>query len=345
MRTRIDCAPDIEDISKSFKRHGQFSPIRLRRHPLRHGSYELIYGNRRLAAAQALGWKTIHADVVDASDSDALIMAFSENEDRDDFTDYEKALLIEKLHLLSKRGYSEIADMIGKSPAYVSQHISMLHLFPKGVADDDETKVVLQRLSEKHARALLKIENPKERWNAAKLAVKAAMGAREIEKMATNARGRNLKAGDSSSRTKLRQIIKGHIEALNTRDIASYFSSVSKNRFSKFSYFPPLSKLDSETSKEHLFQMLHDLKGYKASIEFLDLRIVGKIAYGTVTLSNQYSNSAKTINAETRLTIIFEKEGEEWKIVHEHWSTASPSRLMSLFSKDEVQSILVNKSS
>ena len=98
--------------------------------------YEVIFGNRRLATAKHLGWRTILADVVDASDTETLIMAFSENEDRKNFTDYEKALLMEKLHSLSGKTYSEVAEIFGKSPSYVSQHIAMLHLFPRTIAKE-----------------------------------------------------------------------------------------------------------------------------------------------------------------------------------------------------------------
>ena len=43
-----------------------------------------------------MGWRTIKAEVVEASDTEALLASFSENSDRKDFSDYEKALLLDK---------------------------------------------------------------------------------------------------------------------------------------------------------------------------------------------------------------------------------------------------------
>ena len=335
IRRRVDLPTDIDSIAKSFSKHGQFSPIRVRKHPSKEGMYEVIFGSRRLATAKSLGWKTIIADLVEASDTEALIMAFSENEDREKFTDYEKALLLEKLHLVSGKSYSEVAEIVGRSPSYVSQHIAMLHLFPKGIVPDEVSKIVLQQLTEKHARTLLRIEDPKERWATAKLAVKATMGVRELERMVSNSNRRTFEPNRASSQTGIKQIIKYHIEALNSRDIGSHFAAISKKHFSKFSYFPPFSKLDWMTANEHLLGMLHDLRSYGVTVESLELRVVGKIAYAVATLHNHYANSAKTVTTETSLTIILEEEQSDWKIVHEHWSTASPARFLSLFTNEQ----------
>ncbi len=326
---------DIGDLSKSFESYGQFSPIRVKKKLFTEGeTYEVIFGNRRLATARALGWKTILADVVEASDSDALIMAFSENEDRANFTDYEKAILIERLHMISGKTYAEIAEMLGKSPSYMSQHVAMLHLFPEYETSEQERKIVLQQLTERHARALLKIEDPSERWIAAKLVVKCGMGVRELENMISRQSKRSsLDMSRSNSKEMIMQIIRSHIASMNSRDIASYFEPVSKNRFTKFSCYPPLSRLDSNSASEQLFHMLHELRDYEAAIESSELRVVGNFAYALMTLRNKYANSLKTVTAEMRLTIIFERDHHDWKIVHEHWSSATPTKFLSLFTK------------
>ncbi|MDA4131166.1 MAG: ParB/RepB/Spo0J family partition protein, partial [Thaumarchaeota archaeon] len=119
---------DIEDVFTTLQKHGQLSPIRIRNHPQKPGMYQVIFGNRRLAAAKKLGWETIRAEVVESSDSDLLLAAFCENVNRKDFSDLEKALLIEKIRNESGNTYTEIAAILGKSAAYVSQHVAMLHL-------------------------------------------------------------------------------------------------------------------------------------------------------------------------------------------------------------------------
>lgn len=337
--TRLATA-DIGDISKSFESYGQFSPIRVKKkHSTKEEeTYEVIFGNRRLATARALGWKTILADVVEVSDCDALIMAFSENEDRANFTDYEKAILIERLHVISEKTYAEIAEMLGKSSSYLSQHVAMLHLFSEDETSEQERKIVLQSLTERHARVLLKIEDPSERWTAAKLVVKCGMGVRELENMISRQSKRSsLDMSRSNSKERIMQIIRSHIASMNSRDIASYFESVSKNHFTKFSCYPPLSRLDSNSASEQLFHMLHELRDYEAAIESSELRVVGNFAYALLTLRNKYANSQKAVTAEMRLTIIFERDHHDWKIVHEHWSSATPTKFLSLFTKQELR--------
>ncbi len=339
MPTRLGSSPDVNEISKSFRRYGQFSPIRLRKHASKEGMYEVIFGNRRLAAAKSLGWKTIVADVVEASDVDALILAFSENEDRKDFSDFEKSFLLEKLHVLSGKSYSELAEMLGKSPSYVSQHVAMLHLFPETIAPEDEIGTVMQQLTEKHARILSRIEDTRERWTTAKLVIKANMGVRELERMVANSAKRASESSKPSSHARIKEIIRAYIDGINSRDVQSCAHAMSSH-FSKFSHFPPFSKLDSSTAKEHLFRTLHDLKAYEVTIESIDLRISGNTAYAIMTLRNQYGSSTRTVTGRTRLTIILEKESDDWKIVHEHCSTASPLEFLSLYTDKVMPNIL-----
>ena len=185
--------PQVEDVSLSFARHGQFSPICVRRHPTKSQRYQLIFGNRRLEAARKLGWKTIEANVIEANDDTMLFIAFSENSDQSDFTDYEKALLLENIHRQTGKSYQEIATMIGRSNAFVSQHVAMLNLFPLGVASEEERIKVLAALTENHARILSNIEDPRDRWNAAKLVVRSKMGVRELIKLYSRSPGKHTK--------------------------------------------------------------------------------------------------------------------------------------------------------
>jgi ParB family transcriptional regulator, chromosome partitioning protein len=77
---------------------GQLSPIRIRINSSNSSKhYQLIFGHRRLIAAQKLGWMTIKAEIADASDEDVIILSIAENLNRKDFTDFEKAQLFKKL--------------------------------------------------------------------------------------------------------------------------------------------------------------------------------------------------------------------------------------------------------
>jgi ParB/RepB/Spo0J family partition protein len=343
-------ASEIEDIVSSFRREGQLSPIRVREHPTKAGKYEVVYGNRRLAAAKKLGWKTIAADVVRATDVETLVMAFSENVDRRDFSDYEKAELLQRLHDATGKNYTEVAAYIGRSTAFVSQHIAMLHLFPDGVASGKERSEVLHTLSENHARILGRIADDQQRWNTAKLVVSGNLGVRELQKICRDVSKKKEKEDDDghlfradnaeatmeeeegeaasyeSSSQKLREIVTNIIKALNSKDIRPFVGTVSTRHFSMF---PRSSSpvVDRKNVNEHLFQVLRRMSKFKLSApSYVDFHLYGDVAYVALELREEIGmQERKTIRAVSRATIIFEKEEKNsWKMVHSHWSMACP---------------------
>jgi ParB family chromosome partitioning protein len=85
---RVNASSDISELASSISLHGQLSPICVRPHPTKKERYQVIYGNRRLAALRSLGRTSVNANVVVASDANACLMAFAENSDRKDFSDY-----------------------------------------------------------------------------------------------------------------------------------------------------------------------------------------------------------------------------------------------------------------
>ncbi len=311
--------------------------------------YQVVFGNRRLAAAQKLGWKTIAAEVVGASDAETLLMAFSENIDRRDFSDYEKAILLQRLHETTGKNYTEIASYIGRSTAFVSQHVAMLHLFPKGIAPEDEMSKVLHSLSEGHARIIARINDNQERWNTAKLVVSANLGVRELEREFR----RSLKEEDASriddqgtwensanpsSRQKLHDIVSNIIDALNSKDIRPAIEIASSDHFSMFPGFSSLSSVvNSSNLEEYLFEVLRKTSSLKlGKPKYVDVRFYGNVAYvALVTQDEIIAPQKKQIKTSCRATIIFEKQSGKWKMVHSHWSIATPpSEIDKMFAID-----------
>ncbi|MGI0090259.1 MAG: ParB/RepB/Spo0J family partition protein [Nitrososphaerales archaeon] len=326
-RREMRVGSNVDGLVDSLSKHGQLSRIRIRAHPTRPGRYQVIFGNRRLAAAAKLGWKSITADVVTASDLDTDVMAFVENVDRLDVTDYEKAVFLERIHQSTGKSYSEIAGLIGKSVSYVSQHLSMLHLFPDGISSEEERESILRSFTEGHCRVLTGIRDANERWNTAKLAVGAKMGVRELERLArrfhtaTNERGR----GDH---WKIREIITKKMLGLNSKDVRPFFESMSQRHFSMFSSFPPFNKMNREISREHICKILNGMNSFNASIENMEITFLNnKVAYAAMEVVHNFLFPTSKMTTRTRATIILRKE-DEWKIVHEHWSTENPEKFV-----------------
>ena len=91
---------DVEALAESLKRYGQISPIVITKKNI------LIAGERRLAAAKLLGWRTVNALISErSSELDRLEIEAEENLQRRDFTSQEAAEAARKIYNLQNPGF------------------------------------------------------------------------------------------------------------------------------------------------------------------------------------------------------------------------------------------------
>lgn len=323
---------ELTDLEASLKHHGQLSSIKVRPHPLLPGKYKIIYGNRRYAAAKSLGWKEIEAEVVEASNEEALAIAFSENEDRKNFSDYEKGVLLQKIHIETGKSYSEIASLIGRSKAFVAQHIAMQSLFSDVDAPLDEKIRTLISLTEKHARVLARIEDPVERWNMAKWAVAANLCVRELEryvpKITRKPASTDTKFSVKKDEEEVNLVIMNLISGLNKKDFRPYSMSRSRRYYNLFDDFPPFNKMDRETADEHNCNVIRRIDQLKLKIEELETKVLRETALSTMYIRYSMLIGGEYHYARSRVTMVLSKEEQAgWKIIHEHWSLTEPIKL------------------
>ena len=111
----------IEEMANSMKSNGQLVTIKVRPNPTDNNRYELVFGHRRFLAAKKLGWKTIRAEVVDATNEDVLMQSLVENFEREGISDYEKALIFSTLNTKFNKTYEEIGKGLGISKQHVGE--------------------------------------------------------------------------------------------------------------------------------------------------------------------------------------------------------------------------------
>ena len=117
---------ELLDLVVSVKIYGVLEPILVR--PKENGLYEVVAGGRRVVAAKKAGLVEVPAIVKALNDQEAYEVQLIENVQRRDLSDMEKARMLD--FMIKKFGYTQeaLAQKLGKTQGWVSQHISMLKL-------------------------------------------------------------------------------------------------------------------------------------------------------------------------------------------------------------------------
>ena len=144
----------IKELAQSIKVSGLIQPVVVRR--VGEG-YQLVVGERRFLACKELGWQKISAAVKVLSDNDMATVALIENLQRENLNYVEEALGYVSLMKNFNMTQENLAKRLGKSQSTIANKIRLLKL-----SDRIRKLLVDNELTERHARALLKIESEEE---------------------------------------------------------------------------------------------------------------------------------------------------------------------------------------
>ena len=182
----------LEELASSIKHHGILQPLVVEKFEQETDSglavrYHLLAGERRLRAAKIAGLKQVPVVVRRASDDRTrLLLGLIENVQREDLNAVERAEAYHRLQESFSLTQEEIAERIGKSRESVANTLRLLNL-------DEPTKQAVReaRISEGHARALLKVPEAKReslvsRFVAEEMSVRAAEAAAKDEARRSN---------------------------------------------------------------------------------------------------------------------------------------------------------------
>jgi ParB family chromosome partitioning protein len=152
-------AEGLGELADSIREHGILQPLSVRRGS---GGYELVSGERRLRAARLAGLNEVPCILVNVDHENSSLLALVENLQRKDLDFIEEATALSRLISTYHLSQEAAAKRIGKSQSAVANKLRLLQLSP-GILD------LLRRsgMTERHARALLRLEDEELRWKAA----------------------------------------------------------------------------------------------------------------------------------------------------------------------------------
>ncbi len=146
---RIFAQNELDSLSESIRANGLLQPILVRKKGF---GYELIAGERRLRACRIAGLKTVSCIVNDCDEKQSAIFAMLENLQRQDLQLFEEAEGIQRLIAEWGVTQEEAASRLGKSQSTLANKMRLLRLSP-----EQRKKITEAGLTERHARALLRI--------------------------------------------------------------------------------------------------------------------------------------------------------------------------------------------
>lgn len=166
----------IEELSGSIKEYGVLQPIILRENG--GGEYTIIAGERRYRAAKMAGLEKIPAIVRAMEEQEAALVALVENVQREDLNFLEEARAYKKLMEDFELTQGEIAKRVSKQQSTISNKIRILSL-----PDDIQDAIIENGLTERHARALLKLSAQDDRKRVIERVAANSLNVKQTEKL------------------------------------------------------------------------------------------------------------------------------------------------------------------
>ncbi len=200
----------LSELAGSIRQYGVIQPITVRKK--RDSTYELVAGERRLRAAALAGLLKVPALITEMEDDDSAIVALVENIQRENLSFMEEALSYRQL--LDRCGLTQeqLAAKVGKTQSSIANKLRLLKL-PTSVREI----VRDNKLTERHARALLRLDSEEKQIYAVKRVVDFNMNVKQTEELVDKIIRNGIE--QTESKGKLQKSI---------ADVRVFFSTISK---------------------------------------------------------------------------------------------------------------------
>ena len=167
---------ELSALSHSIAENGILQPLTVRK--VTNAEYELIAGERRLRASVMAGLRKVPCIVIKCSDKESAIYALLENLQRCDLGMFEEARGISKLIRRYGLTQEQAAAKLGKNQSTIANKLRLLRL-----TYEEQEWIVNAGLSERHARALLRISDEKIRREALSKIISENLNTQQAENL------------------------------------------------------------------------------------------------------------------------------------------------------------------
>jgi len=329
----------IHRMAKSIASNGLLTPVKVRTSTKNPGKFELVYGHRRYLAAKKLGLDSIRAELAEMSNEEMILNSLVENVEREDLSDYEKALIFERLNKEFGKTYDEIGRVVGLSKQHVSSYIAMVRLFDtQTLAEDPELSMYLRKITEHHARILSRVDDNR-RANLIRMIVEEGLSVRELARIVSRLRswfsdqeerevfGRHEPYSDDPDEKEIRKIVFQDMIPAQKTDFSTYeHVHLYGEGFDMFPSYPAVGCFEDKKAEDQEQRWFYEiLPKLKTKVKNLKVRVLGSAALATfiASYSGYYQN--KVFDRSVRCSMVLVRKGNSWKVLHEHWSRLEES--------------------
>ena len=197
----------LSELADSIRQYGVLQPLLVA--PGKDDTYILIAGERRLRASTMAGLGTVPVIVSEYTTQQIAEIALIENLQRKDLHYLEEAEGYEKLVRIFHLTQESMAIRVGKKQSTIANKLRLLRL-PVSVRN----KLHNSELTERHARALLKLENEETQKAVLQKVLKGKLNVRQTEALVEKA----LKEAGKQNQKKPRLVI--------VNDVRIYLNSI-----------------------------------------------------------------------------------------------------------------------
>ena len=166
---------ELRSLAQSIQENGLLQPVTVRKEG---GVYFLVAGERRLRACKIAGRREIPAIVTDCPPEDSAVLALLENLQRRDLHIFEQANALINLLREWQITQEEAARRLGMSQSALANKIRLLKLSP-----EEQAEILEHDLTERHARALLRIDDMSLRQKVLRAVVEKKLNVAQTEEL------------------------------------------------------------------------------------------------------------------------------------------------------------------